>query len=192
MASPLRETPIAIIEATLRVIAKGGVDAVRYRDVAREANVPLGTVSYHFNARKDLIDAAFESFLDESRASLAAIRARLPAGTLDELAELLTALARAYLADRTRCLAEYELMVYAAREPELSESLATWDRTRRSELALVLERLGVARPNAAAQTMIDVIRGFQLSNLGREHPDFEGLQARLRDVLVALANPGAE
>lgn len=181
----------AILEAALRVIARGGVDAVRYREVAREADVPLGTISYHFPARDDLIDAAFHFFLDESTATVKAVRARLPGATLEELSELLTDLARTYLRDRVRCLAEYELMVYAARVPELSEALAEWDRTRQTDLALALEELEVKRPNATAQTLFELIRGFQLSSLGHERPDLEGLQRRVLALLSALVSSDA-
>lgn len=181
-----RETIKAILDATLRVVGKGGVDAVRYREVAREADVPVGTVSYNFPARTDLIRAAFGLFLEESRSTVEAVRAREPSETLDELAELLTALSRAYLADRERCLTEYDLMVYAGRDPELYESLAAWDRARQSELAVELERLEMPRPNATAQTIADTIRGFQLSSLGQPRPDFDGFQRRLRDILHAL------
>jgi len=191
MPSHSSEKSIAILEATLSVIAQGGVDAVRYRDVAREAKVPLGTVSYNFPNRTDLIHAAFRLFLEQSSAVLAATRARLPSETLEEVAELLASFARAYLADRGRCVAEYELMVCAARDPDLHQALTTWDRARQSELAILLERLDVPRPNNAAQTLMDMIRGFQLTAIGQERPDFDGLQKRLRDLIHALAGSPA-
>lgn len=191
MSTASGDASTAILQATLRAIASAGVDGVRYREIAREAGVSLGTVSYNFATRHDLIQGAFELFLEESRAALAAIQARLPSETLDELAELLTAFARAYRADRPRCMAEFELMVYAARDAGLAESLTTWDRARQVELAVVLERLGVLRPTAAAQVLIDTIRGFQVSNLGVEKPDLDGLQERIRDLLRVLAQPSA-
>jgi len=183
-----REAPTAILEATLRVIAKSGVDAVRYRDVAHEAGVPLGTVSYHFSARAGLIRAAFKFFLERNTATLLALRARLPAEGFDEVAEFLTEVVRADFADRRRrYLAEYELVVYAARDPAIAEALAAWNWARLAEFAPVLERLGVPRPNAAARTLVDIVRGFELYNLGSKQPDLDDLRRRLRDVLRTLA-----
>lgn len=183
-----RATPTAILEATLRLIAKAGVDAVRYRDVAEASGVPLGTVSYHFSARPELIRAAFAFFLEQNTATVHALHARLRAPALAEIAEFLTALVRADFADRRRrYLAEYELIVYAARDPAIAEALAGWDRARLAELAPLLERLGVPRPNAAARTLVDIVRGFQLTNLGRRQPDCDDLRRRLHDVLRAFA-----
>lgn len=180
----------AILAATLRVIARGGVDGVRFREVAREAELPLGTVSYHFQSRTDLIHAAFEYFLEESAETVATARAQQPPDTLEDLAELLALLARTYLGDRERCLAEFELMVFAGRVPELSEALAEWDRFRENDLAAVLEGFGVARPNAAARSLIEIVRGFQLANLGRPEPDFDECENRISAVLRGLARAG--
>lgn len=186
------EAPPAILEATLRVIAADGVDAVRYRRIAEEARVPLGTVSYHFTAREELIRAAFAFFLDKNTAMLAELRPRFSGETLEEVAEFLADLVRADFADPDRrCLAEYELVVYAGRDPAVARGLAAWDRARVAELAVVLERLGVRRPIAAARTAIDIVRGFQLANLGRSGPDLDDLRARLSEVLRALTPTGA-
>lgn len=188
MLAMAREAPPAILDATLRVIAAEGVDAVRYRRVAEAAGVPLGTVSYHFTTREELIRAAFSHFLRRNTESLAQQRARFTGESLDEVAAFLADLVRADFGDpQRRYLAEYELVVYAARDPAIAAALEAWDRARCSELALVLERLGVARPNAAARTAIDVVRGFQLASLGRKPPELEDLRRRLGEVLRALA-----
>jgi DNA-binding transcriptional regulator YbjK len=107
-----RDAKTSILEATLQLIAAGGVDAVRYRAVARAAKLQLGTVSYHFAAREDLIRAAFAFFLTENTAALVALRGRFASGGLDAVADYLTELVRADCADRRRRhLAEYELIV---------------------------------------------------------------------------------
>ncbi len=183
-----RRTPPAILEATLRLIARGGVDAVRYRDVAQESGAPLGTVSYHYPVREDLIRAAFASFLEQNTASLVALRSRFAIDQIGEVADFLTEALRADFADpRRRYLAEYELIVYASRDPVIAEALAAWDRTTVAELARTLERLQVPGPLAAAQTLVDLLRGFQLANLGRKQCDLDDFRARVQRVLQALA-----
>ena len=59
-----------IVAATLGIIAEEGLDAVRHRRVAERAGVSLGSTSYHFESRDDLIEAAFLQFLDNATAVL--------------------------------------------------------------------------------------------------------------------------
>jgi TetR/AcrR family transcriptional regulator, regulator of biofilm formation and stress response len=180
-----------VLEATLRLIARGGVDAVRYRDVAEAARVPLGTVSYHFASREVLIREAFNHFLADNTRALTSIRARFAAERLDEVADYLTEIIRADFVDpQRRVLAEYELIVYAARDPAVADALATWERAMVAELAPALEGFGVPRPVATARTLIEIVRGFQLVRLARRgeeaSSDLEDLRRRLHDVLAAL------
>jgi TetR/AcrR family transcriptional regulator, regulator of biofilm formation and stress response len=183
-------TSDTILEATLRLIARGGVDAVRYRDVAAGAGVPLGTVSYHFPSRELLLRAAFSHFLAGNTRALGALRERFSLSTARGLAAFLTEVLRVDFADPERgYLAEFELILYAGRDPVIAEALAAWDRSVLAELAVTLERLGVPAPNAAARTLLDVMRGFQLTNLGRK-PDLDDLEQRLRRVLTTLARKG--
>ena len=112
-----------ILDATLRLIAREGVGAVRYREVAAESGVALGTISYQYSAREDLVRAAFNHFLSEATRTLqdAASRIHGPEDVADILVELL----KSDFADRSRPhLAEYELLLYAARDPLMAEAIA--------------------------------------------------------------------
>lgn len=70
----LTETQEAILDATMSCIVREGLDGTSLRDVAREADVSLGLLSYHFDDRQALIVAAFgladDRLLDASVASL--------------------------------------------------------------------------------------------------------------------------
>ncbi len=55
----LTETQQAILDATMSCIVRDGLDGTSLRDVAREADVSLGLLSYHFDDRRALILAAF-------------------------------------------------------------------------------------------------------------------------------------
>lgn len=60
---PLRRE--RIIDCTLDIIARRGTRFATYRTVAESIQVPLGSMTYHFPSRDDLIFAAFEKFADE-------------------------------------------------------------------------------------------------------------------------------
>ena len=53
------ETQEQILDATMSCIVRDGIDGTSLRDVAREADVSLGLLSYHFDDRRALIVAAF-------------------------------------------------------------------------------------------------------------------------------------
>jgi DNA-binding transcriptional regulator YbjK len=186
---PADERARDILEATLRLVAAGGVDAIRYREVAAEAGVPLGTVSYHYDSREALLRAAFTHFLEENTRALRSLRARFAGRRLEEVPRYFVELARADLADpRRRVVAEYELIVYAARDAEVARALERWERAMIGELAQALEGLGVTGPAAAARTLHEIFRGFQLVHLGRGDADLADLRRRLTAVVRALAS----
>lgn len=62
--SDLTETQEAILDATMSCIVRDGLDGTSLRDVAREAEVSLGLLSYHFDDRRALILAAFSLATD--------------------------------------------------------------------------------------------------------------------------------
>lgn len=68
-----QETRERIIEACERVIARGGLRGFRMGDVAREAGVSIGLLSYHFGDRDGLLRAALDH-VNESAARRAALR----------------------------------------------------------------------------------------------------------------------
>lgn len=58
-STDLSETQEAILDATMSCIVRDGIDGASLRNVAREADVSLGLLSYHFDNRRSLIVAAF-------------------------------------------------------------------------------------------------------------------------------------
>ncbi|MGC4067188.1 MAG: TetR family transcriptional regulator [Polyangiaceae bacterium] len=182
-----RHSATQILEATLRLIAKGGVDAVRYRDVASESGVPLGTISYQFSSREELIRSAFKHHLTENetvlRNSAAAASVREPR----DVAKLMANVLEAEWVDPERMhLAEYELLVYASRDPEMAEMLVQWDRKLISEFAKILEGVGVTAPLSTAETLLEMARGFSLVRLGQQKRDYTEFRKRIERVLVGL------
>ena len=63
-----------ILDATIACIVRDGIDGASMRNVAREADVSLGLLSYHFDDKRSLIEAAFQLATD-----------RLLEATLDSL-----------------------------------------------------------------------------------------------------------
>lgn len=60
----LTETQEQILDAAMWCIGRDGIDGASMRNVAREADVSLGLLSYHFDDKRSLIVAAFELSTD--------------------------------------------------------------------------------------------------------------------------------
>ncbi|MCZ7461062.1 TetR/AcrR family transcriptional regulator [Streptomyces sp. WMMC940] len=114
-----------IIDAAIRVVGRHGIARLSHRTVAAEADVPLGSTTYHFASLDELLVAALrqanESFATAVRDSgVLADPCRDPAG---ELARLMGEwLGR----ERSGVELEYELYLAALRRPALRPVAAEW------------------------------------------------------------------
>lgn len=178
----------SILEATLRVIARGGADAVTHREVAAEAGVPLGSTTYYFASRDDLLREAFRHHVADVFAFLTGVGDEHPAASVDGLVEFLVEVARRELTDTGKLLVEYELILRAARDPALAREFVAYERALESALAARLEHLGAPQPFDAARTVIALVRGLEIQGLVRATDPGE-LRRRVRPVVAALAQP---
>lgn len=60
----LSETQEQILDAVMACIVRDGIDGASMRSVAREADVSLGLLSYHFDDKQSLIESAFQLACD--------------------------------------------------------------------------------------------------------------------------------
>jgi DNA-binding transcriptional regulator YbjK len=178
----------AILDATLRVISAGGVDAVTHRRIAAEAGVALGSTTYYFASREELVRQAFRHYLEEVTAALGSLGREKPLESAEAIAELLTEVARREFAEPALVLAEYELVLYAARDPVLAQDWNAYERGIEAQLAGPLENLGADRPVDAARTVIELMRGFELGRLTRPSASIEDLRRHLELVICALTS----
>src|SRR3981189_1994704 len=76
-----RERPL--MEATLRIIGRTGVDGVTHRAVAAEAGMSVGAVTHHFETREVLVDAALRFALTREMNRLRALAFSLQSKAFD-------------------------------------------------------------------------------------------------------------
>ncbi|MFJ8666009.1 TetR/AcrR family transcriptional regulator [Streptomyces sp. NPDC093600] len=114
-----------IVDAALRVVGRRGIAGLSHRTVAAEADVPLGSTTYHFASLDELLVAALrqanEGFARTLRDSGAL--ADPAAGLAGELAELM---GEWLTGARTGVELEYELYLAALRRPALRPVAAEW------------------------------------------------------------------
>lgn len=161
-----------IIAATLGLIAEQGVAGATYRTVAAAADIPLGSMTYHFPSREDLIFAAFERFADETFSPLDRAMRTADGDPREALAQLVI---QDDVEPRTKILLA-ELYVLAFRHPRYADLLRQWMGRSRDAIA---RRIDGVNPR-----VLDAVQ----EGLGLQRwllPD-ELTDADVRDVFDAL------
>jgi TetR/AcrR family transcriptional regulator, regulator of biofilm formation and stress response len=175
-----------ILEATLRVIGRSGREAVTHRAVAEEAGVPLGSTTYYFDSRDDLLAQALEHVAGEAVGRYARLAEELRSVTSpEELADGLLSELMSAAEDRTAYIAEYELWLEAGRRPELREAAESWCDAEQHAVAGAMESLGSRDPATDASLVVAAIDGLGERLLGREDDPAKAAK-ELRPELVRL------
>lgn len=179
------DRPRRIIDAAIRIVEHKGIDALSHRTVAAEADVPLGSTTYHFASLDDLLVAALQQITGEPSTAmtdwedvLAEVGHASPgtaaegaAATAEDatagipLADALTRLLEEYAhGGRGRIRLEYELYLAALRRPALQPVAAAW----LDEMTRVLAR-HTSDP-ATARVLVALIDGLLLQLLLTDRP----------------------
>jgi TetR/AcrR family transcriptional regulator, regulator of biofilm formation and stress response len=167
-----------ILATALDVIAEAGVAGSSLRAIATAADVPLGSLTYHFGSQAELLAAALTRYVEEMAARF---DARMSAAT--DAADAVERLADHLVDDLGRpgrdLVVAVELYVAAARRPALRAVTEDWmSRSRRS-----LER---HFDPVTARQLDALVEGLLLhSALSTEPMDRE----QIRSALVRLAEP---
>jgi AcrR family transcriptional regulator len=173
-----------ILDAALELVGEGGPDRITHRSVAERAGISLGSTTYHFGSREELIRAAFRRYLAEAKVMLSEIAA--PRGKATDVAEMAVAGALLGIREPVRVRAEFELILYSASDPVVAREFLAYERAVEGGLALILEGLDVRRPTDAARTIVDMVRGFELERFARPDADPEDLGRRVRSFVAGL------
>lgn len=124
-----------IIDAAIGVIAEHGVAGTTHRLIAAAADVPLGSLTYHFSGLDDLRAQAFRRHAERMSVVYESHFLRVDSG--EALVEAVTDLIHGDAgADTADWAVAYELYLAALRDPALRTVTETWMRTSRA----VLER----------------------------------------------------
>ncbi|MET9832446.1 TetR family transcriptional regulator [Streptomyces sp. NPDC006385] len=155
-----------IIDAAIRVVGDKGIAGLSHRTVAAEADVPLGSTTYHFKTLDDLLVAALRQ-ANEGFAKVIASRGGLEDPHTDLAAELAGWMGEWLAGDRTGVELEYELYLAALRRPALRSVAAEWAQ----DLA---DRLSHRTDAVTARALAALMDGICLQVLLTETPYDEG------------------
>ena len=174
---------LLLLDACVRVIGRGGIAAADHRAVAAEAGVPLGSTTYYFESKHDMVARALEHVADREAERL---HAESDGGALDVGPALLPerladVVIHAWAGDRVTLLAQYELYLESARRPDLRPAAERWDQAYRDLLEHALELLGAPDPSRRARLLCAGLDGLLL-----DHVATAGDAAELRSLAIEL------
>jgi DNA-binding transcriptional regulator YbjK len=174
-----------ILRATLEVVTRDGVAAVTHRSVAEAAGVPLGSLTYYFASKQELLRDALLLHVAEDTERLSALATELMESGArgEEVVEAFAAVLETLHGD----IAQFELYIEAARDPQLREaatqSLAAYEQAA----VLGLRAAGVPDPEASAHIVVAAIDGLSIHRRATDGsgPPLRTSLARLLRALVA-------
>ncbi|MHA4778187.1 TetR/AcrR family transcriptional regulator [Streptomyces sp. MSC1_001] len=146
-----------IVDAALRVVGRSGIAGLSHRTVAAEADVPLGSTTYHFASLDELLVAALRK-ADEGFGRMLRESPALVARDADLGAALARLLGEWTGGDRARVELEYELYLAALRRPALRPVAAEWTES-------VVAALSHRTDPATARALVALMDGLCLQVL---------------------------
>ncbi len=179
-----------LMEATLRVIGRRGIDGVTHRAVAAEANMSLGAVTHHFATREILVDAALRFALTREVGRLRALAFSLQ-GKVFEMDAWIDSLTGWYAQElRTQPeihIACYEAFLAAARSDRHRGIVAEWFDTWRQSAELALRAAGSSDPRRHAELFVSILIGILLQQLATPRRGFrQETRAALSELVGRL------
>ncbi|MGC5016813.1 TetR/AcrR family transcriptional regulator [Streptosporangium sp. DT93] len=122
-----------LIDAALAVITERGVAGTTHREIARAADVPLGSMTYHFACLREVL---IEAFTRHAEAAARVFDERLGAARDRDSAieAVITLVSQDLLGSRHDLVPTVELYVAAARDPALKAVTQAWMARSRQAL----------------------------------------------------------
>lgn len=180
----------SLLEATVRLLGRGGVAGVTHRAVAREAGVSLGVVTYRYQTMDILLAAALEHVCEVDLGDLTALAAELQKSAFELDAWSIAfakAIAGSVRREREREIATFELMLASARHPPLRRASKKTNEAYARLAELVLRAAGSRDPVRHARILVAAILGMELKHLADPQSRFEEeLTRALRDLVSGL------
>jgi AcrR family transcriptional regulator len=179
-----------MLRSTLDLIASGGVAAVTNRRVAAAAGVSLGSLTYHFSSQAQLLRESLLLYVEEEttrRERIARDLATEEPG-VEQVAEAVERLV-AIPSDIPQQIAELELHLHAARDPELRDASRRCFEAHEQIARAALAALGIADGDRHAPAVVALMTGLAVRRLAAGGLDAQGTSEALLALVRGLGPP---
>ncbi len=176
-----------ILRATLELIAASGVAAVTNRRVAKSAGVSLGSLTYHFSSQSQLLHESMLLYVEEETSRREQIARELAERepSVEQVAEAVERVV-ATASDIPQQLAELELHLHAARDPELRAASERCFKAHEQIAAAALAALGIPDGERHAPTVVALMTGLAVRRLAAGGHDAQGTSEALLTLVRGL------
>jgi len=179
----------AMIEATVRIVAREGVAAVTHRRVAAEAGVALSSTTWHFATKADILEAGLRWAAHREVEGIAAIAVRLGDTDFDAAAwadALGDWLVEQVTTDRDLAVALYRLQVELLGTPGALDVHRERGEGLRAVGERVLAHSSTSTPAIDLRLIVGALDGLRMGALSSGEDDVEYLRLAIRRQLRAL------
>jgi DNA-binding transcriptional regulator YbjK len=188
-AEATRRIREAMVEATVRIVAREGVAAVTHRRVAAEAGVALSSTTWHFATKADILEAGLRWAARREVDGIAAIAARFAEADFDPPAwaeALGDWLVGQVTSERDVTVALYRLQVELLGTAGALEVHREWGEGLQAVGERVLERSPSSTPGLDIRLVVAALDGLRMGVLSSGEEDVEWLRLAVRRQLRAL------
>jgi DNA-binding transcriptional regulator YbjK len=168
-----------IVEAALTVLARDGVAGITHRAIGEVADVPLGSITYHFATLGDIVNLAFETHVDRLASRFEERLASRQAGT-DLIECVVLAITDDLAAHPNELAVTYELYGDAVRRADTKRLTQQWMVRAEDALAQYFDR-------ATARLVDVVIEGLMVHMSIAQQPISKD---EVRALLTTAASAG--
>ena len=170
-----------LVDVAIEVIAEHGVAGTTHRRIAAAADVPLGSLTYHFAGLEDLRAQAFARHAARMAVAYEAHFAGVH--TRDELLDAVTDLVHGNAgADDRDWAVAYELYLAALREPALRTVTEAWMQRSRSVLERFVDPVTARGVDALIEGLV-MHKVLSTGPVSREHT---------REIIARAVRPTTE
>jgi DNA-binding transcriptional regulator YbjK len=144
-----------IIQSAQKILVNEGFSAVTHRAVADDAAVPLGSTTYHFKDKQELISESLRQLLEEDRARRLKIRVPVNASAQSVSNYLVQVLVPPGFRSRKKIGILFERIVEASHSPKLSKMIDDDQQELKTILNQSLGKFGTTISAELVQAVFD-------------------------------------
>ena len=121
MITPLSETEIKIIKSATKLFLEQGFSKTTHRQIAKESGIGLGTITYHYKVKEDLLRVLIEELMDFHLDIIDDSQAKLNNGLFSYALEIAVQIALCETDDKA-----YDLYYSAYSHPATFDYIKDW------------------------------------------------------------------
>ena len=184
-----RKTLEVILDAAVRVVGTQGSGSITFRSVATAAGVSLGSMTYYFSDREDLLRRTMEFAMGREYERLQGILDQYSGEVgVDSAVDALTEMFfDKTIAEPLYDLALFEMFLEATRSPSLRDLTIAWSEMIARMVDGVLPRTaGTMERDEVIQIVAALVDGLMLESASNQSLNLEDLSRLLRLTVAPL------